>query len=65
MVDSLQRAYIATVKDDFALQFVPILLDVVVLHHDNHHICLVEELVEIRVLVGGNLLVLKEGVVTM
>lgn len=40
-----------TVKDDFALELVPILLNLVVLHHDDNHIDVGEELVEVVVLV--------------
>ena len=45
-----------TIKNDFALQLIPILFNVVVLHHNNNHIHLIEELVKIQNLVLDNLL---------
>ena len=46
----------------FCFQFVPIPLDVVVLHHDDYHIHLVDELVEVENLVLDNLLTSEGGV---
>lgn len=37
MVHPLQRADIMAIQHDFAFQLVPVLLDVVVLHHDDLH----------------------------
>ena len=51
-----------TVQNDFALELVPILLDVVVLDHNDHHIHLGEELVEVEDLVLDNLLLGEEGI---
>lgn len=65
MICSLQRTDVEAVEDDLALQFVPILLDLVVLDHDDYHVNIVEELVEVRELVLGNLLVFEEGVVAL
>ena len=65
MIHSLQRADIEAVEDDLSFQLVPALLDMVVLHHDNHHVHIVEELIEIAELVFGYLLMLQEGVVAL
>ena len=62
VIHSLQRTNIMAVEDDLALEFVPVLLDVVVLDHDDHHIHLVEELVEIQDLVLHQFFVREEGV---
>lgn len=56
-----QRTDIVTVEDDFALELVPVLLDVVVLDHDDHHIHLGEELVEVEDLVLDEGLLGEEG----
>ena len=45
------------IQHHFAIQLVPVLLDVVVLHHDDHHVDLREELVEVEHLEGGALAV--------
>ena len=62
MIHSLQRADVVAVEDDFALELVPVLLDVVVLDHNDYHIHLGEELVEVEDLVLDNLLLGEEGV---
>ena len=62
MVHTLKRADVVAVEDDLAFQLVPVLLDVVVLHHDDHHIHLAEELVEVKNLVLDNLLLGKERI---
>ena len=56
------RADVVTVEDNFTLELVPVLLDVVVLDHNDHHIDLGEELVEVEDLVLDNLLLGEEGV---
>ena len=56
------RTNILAIQYDLALQFVPILLDVVVLDHNHHHIHFTEELVEIQNLVRNNLLVSEERI---
>ena len=65
MIHSLQRADIEAVEDNLAFQFVPVLLDMFVLHHDNHHVYIVDELIEVAELVFGNLLIFQEGVVAL
>ena len=50
------------IQHNFALQLIPILLDMVMLDHDNHHIHFVKELVEIQDLVLDNLLLGEERV---
>ena len=51
------------IQDDLTLQFIPILLDLIVFHHDNHHVHIVEELVEVVELVLHDIL-LQERIVT-
>ena len=60
-----QRTNVETVEHDLAFEFIPILLDMVVLDHNHHHINILQELVEIGVLILGNLAVLKERVVAL
>ena len=62
MIDTVQGADIMTIENDLALQLVPILLDMVVLDHNDHHFHLAEELVEVQYLVLHNLLLGEEGV---
>ena len=50
------------VKDDLAFQFIPVLLDVIVLHHNYHHINFTQELIEIQYLVLNNLFISKEWI---
>ena len=50
------------IQNHFALQLVPVLLDVVMFHHDNHHVNLGKELVEVEHLVRHNGLVGEEGI---
>ena len=57
MVHPLQRADIVAVEHHFPFQLVPVLLDVVVIHHDDNHVHLQEELVEVEHLDGGTLAV--------
>ena len=51
-----------TIQNHLALQLVPVLLDVVVLDHNDHHIDLGEELVEVEDLVLDNRFLGEEGV---
>ena len=57
-----QRADIMAIQNYLAFQFVPVLLDVIVLDHDNDHIDLGEELFEVEDLVGDDFLSGEEGV---
>ena len=50
------------VENDLALQLIPILLNVIVLDHNDHHIHLIEELVKVQNLVLDELLVGEEGI---
>lgn len=43
-----------TVEDNFAFEFVPVLHDLVMLHHNDYQINVSEELVEVVVLVLDN-----------
>ena len=38
VIHSLKRADVLAIQNDLALELVPILLDMVMLHHDDHHI---------------------------
>lgn len=51
-----------TVEHDLALELIPVLFEVVVLDHDNHHVHMGEEVVEVEDLVFHNLLVGEERV---
>ena len=62
MIHPFQRANIMAIQDDLPLQLVPVLLDVVVLDHDDDHVHLAQELVEVQDLVLHDLLVGEEGV---
>ena len=53
------------VENHLTLQFVPILLNMVVLHHNDNHIHLIEELVKVQNLVLDNLLLSEEGIKTL
>ena len=55
-------ADVVAVEDDLAAELVQVLLDVVVLDHDDDHVDLVEELVEVEDLVRNDSLVGEEGV---
>lgn len=65
VINSFKRTNIMAVEDDLAFEFVPILLDVVMLDHDDHHIHFAEELIEIENLIGYNFFVGEEGVETL
>ena len=62
MVYSGQIDNIVTVEDKLVLQFIHVLLDLVVLNHNNNKVAAVEELVEVVELVGNNVL-LDKGIV--
>lgn len=62
MIHTFQRANIVAVENNLAFQLVPILLDVVMLHHNDDHINFAKELVKIKDLVFHNLLVGKEWI---
>lgn len=63
MVYALQRTDVAAVEDDFAFELVPILPDMVVLDHDDHHIKFFQEFFEVGILVLGYLMIFQERVV--
>lgn len=62
MKGPLYWADVLAVENDLALQFVPVLLDVVVLDHHYDHIDSVQELVEVEDLILDYLLVGEERV---
>ena len=63
MIRSFKRTDVEAVHYDLAFQLVPVLLDVVVLHHDDDHVDVFQELVEVGELVFGYLVVLQKWVV--
>ncbi len=54
--------YIMTVKNHLATKLIPVLIDVVVLYHDDYHIDFIQKLVKIKNLVRQNGLVGEEGI---
>ena len=50
------------IQNHLIFQLVPVLLDMVMFHHDDHHVDFVEELVEVKDLVRDNFLFSKERV---
>lgn len=62
MINAFEGADVVAVEDDLALELVPVLLDVVVLDHDDHHVNLAEELIEVQNLILHNLFLGEEGV---
>lgn len=63
MINTLQRTDVETIKDYLAFELVPVLFDMVVLYHDYNHIHIIDELIKVRELVLGNLVVSQEGIV--
>lgn len=61
VINTLQRTNIKAIEDDLAFELVPILLDMVVLNHDDYHIYIVDELIEVAELVLCNLMVFQNG----
>ena len=54
MINAFERANIVAIEDDLALEPVPVLLDLIVLNHNDYHIDIGEELVEIVVQILNN-----------
>lgn len=65
MIYPIKRTDVETVENNLAFQFVPVLLDMVVFHHDDHHINIVDELIETVELILSNLVVFQEWVITL
>ena len=63
MIHPLQRTNVEAVKDNLAFEFVPVLLNVVVLDHNDNHIDLGEELVEVEDLAQNKFFV-KEKIIS-
>lgn len=63
MIYTLKRADVETIKNYFALDLVPILLDVVVLNHNDNQIYIGEELIEVVILVFCDLVADEERIV--
>ena len=57
--------HIAAVKNDLSLKTLLVIKNMLVLDENDHHVDIIEELVEVGVLVLGDLVVLKERVVTL
>ena len=65
MINAIKWTNIKTVQYYLPFQFSQILLDVVVLHHDDDHVDVFQELIEVGELVFGYLMVLQEWVVAL
>lgn len=65
MIHPNQRTNVETVEHDLAFEFIPILFYVIMLDHNHHHVNILQELVEVRVLVRGNLVVIKKRIVAL
>ena len=65
MIRSVLWANIMTIQNHLPFQFAPVLLDVIVLDHDNDHIHFIQELVKVKNLVRHNGLVGEEGIETL
>ena len=65
MINTLKRTDIEAVENNLAFQLIPILLDVIMFHHDNNHIHIVDELIKVVELILGNLMVFQEGVIAL
>ena len=65
VIYSLQRTNIEAIKDYLALELVPILFDMVVLNHDDYHVNICKELIEVIVLVICNLVAYEEWIVAL
>lgn len=55
MIYPFNRANVVAVKDDLASEFVPIALNLVVLNHDDDHIHIIQESIEVMVLILHNI----------
>lgn len=66
MIDLFQVVqHIAAVKNDLSLKTLLVIKDMLMLDENDHHVNVLEELVEVGVLVLGDPVVLKERVVTL
>lgn len=63
VIGMFQGADVEAVKDNFAFEFIPILLDVVMLDHDDNHVNVAEELIKIMELILCYLMVFEERVI--
>lgn len=57
--------HIAAVKNDLSLKTLLVIKDMLMLDENDHHVNILEELVEVGVLVLGYPVVLKERVITL
>lgn len=65
VIYTLKRTDVKTVENNLTLEFVPVLLDMVVLNHDDYHIHVSKEFIEGVILILGNLVTLEEWVVAL
>mgnify|MGYP007026762640 FL=1 len=65
MIYILKRADVEAIKNYFTLELVPVLFDVVVLNHDDNHIYIGEELIEVVILVFCDLIADEERIVAL
>lgn len=50
------------IKDNLTFKFIPILLNMVMLYHNNNHINLIKELIEVKNLILHNLFLGKKRI---
>ena len=65
VVDAGEGADVVAVEDDFAGKEGPVGFDVVVFDHDDDHVDIGKELVEVIILIFGNLMILQEGIIAL
>ena len=56
MIHPFQRAHIMAIQHDLPPQFVPVMLNLIVLHHNDDKVHIIQELIEVKELVLDNLL---------
>lgn len=64
MINSLQWTDIEAIHYHLTLEFIPVLLDMVVLYHDYHHINILQEVFEIIKLILCYIMILQEWIIT-
>ena len=65
MINAFKRTDIEAVKNNLALQLIPISLNVIMLNHNNNHIYINKKLIEVIVLIFCNLVSYEEWVITL
>ena len=62
MINTLYWADVVAIKYNLAFELIPVLLNMVVLDHNDHQIYLFQELVKIQNLIGYNRLLREERI---